>query len=112
MSQLLARLEVQPPTPGEAIDTGAEEELFRRIGLEAARWTMARHWEQSDVEAEPSCWEWGNRTEKLGRRTRSLRTLCGPVKIHRGVFYCPMCRQTEDPLDRQLGIDETGILRD
>jgi hypothetical protein len=100
---------LEPLAAGQAIDAGAEEELFRRIGQQAAREALVRRWEQADLETEPECRGCHQRMKGLGQRARQLRTLCGEVRIERRVYYCSSCQQTEAPLDRQLGLEQSGL---
>jgi hypothetical protein len=46
---------LDPLSAEEGIDTGAEEELFRRAGQQAAVQAMAVRWEQSDAAVEILC---------------------------------------------------------
>ena len=77
---------MEPLAAGQAIDAGAEEELFRRIGQQAAREALVRRWEQADLETEPGCRGCHQRMKGLGQRARQLRTLCGEVRIERRVY--------------------------
>jgi hypothetical protein len=100
---------LEPLAAGETIDAGAEEELFRRVGQQAAREALVRRWEQADPETEAECRGCRQRMKGLGQRSRQLRTLCGEVRIERRVYYCSSCQQTEAPLDRQLGLEQSGL---
>ena len=100
---------MEPLAGGETIDAGAEEELFRRVGQQAAREALVRRWEQADPETEAECRGCRQRMKGLGQRSRQLRTLCGEVRIERRVYYCSSCQQTEAPLDRQLGLEQSGL---
>ena len=55
---------MEPLAAGEPIDAGAEEELFRRAGQQAAREALVRRWEQADVETEAECRGWANGLDK------------------------------------------------
>lgn len=68
-----------------------------------------RRWEQADAETEAECRGCRQRMKGLGQRSRQLRTLCGEVTIERRVYYCSSCQQTEAPLDRQLGLQQSGL---
>jgi len=100
---------LEPLAAGETIDAGAEEELFRRVGQQAAREALVGRWEQADPETEAECRGCRQRMKGLGQRSRQLRTLCGQVRIERRVYYCSSCQQTEVPLDRQLGLEQSGL---
>lgn len=91
------------------IDTGAEEELFRRMGQRASAEVLARRWEEADSFEERWCPDCGAGLQILGLRQKKLQTLCGPIEVRRRVWYCQSCRATYAPLDRRLGTDETGI---
>jgi Uncharacterised protein family (UPF0236) len=105
----LDQLQLEPLAAGESIDAGAEEELFRRVGQQAAREALVRRWEQADPETGPECGRCRQRMKGLGKRSKQLRTLCGEVPIERRVYYCWGCQQTEAPLDRQLGLEHSGL---
>ena len=90
------------------IDTGAEEELFRRVGRQAAARALGRRWEQADGDA-PACRHCGGELKNLGARCKTVQTVCGPVQVRRRVFYCRRCRQTRVPLDERLGIEGSGL---
>jgi hypothetical protein len=106
---LLAQLGLEPLKREEGIDAGAEEELFRRSGQQAAATVLARRWEQADEIAECVCRGCQGRMKALGQRPKQLRTLCGGVVLKRQVYYCSRCRQTRARLDERLGVDQTGI---
>lgn len=98
------------PLDNEAgIDTGAEEELFRRAGQQAAAQSMASRWEQSDTVSEVQCGECGQPMQNWGRRKKTIQTICGPVDLSRRTYYCRLCQQLRAPLDERLQVDQTGI---
>jgi hypothetical protein len=99
-----------PLSSVEAIDAGAEEELFRRVSQQAAREVLMRRWQQADqAPVQPECGQCGKRMKALGGRSKQLHTLCGEVAIERQVYYCRRCQRTEAPLDGRLGLDEGGL---
>ena len=98
------------PLDNEAgIDTGAEEELFRRAGQQAAALSMAARWEQSDTVSEVQCGQCGQPMQNWGRRKKTIQTICGPVDLSRQTYYCRSCQQLRAPLDERLQVDQTGI---
>ena len=110
MKELLEQLHLEPLSPEGAIDAGAEEELFRRVGQQAARQALIRRWEQADpVASEPACEGCGKRMKALGERSKRLRTLCGEGTILRQVHYCSGCQRTQVPLDQRLGVEQSGM---
>ena len=95
---------------GEAeIDTGAEEELFRRAGQQAASKAMAVRWEQSDAAVEVHCHQCQQPMQSWGRRGKTIQTICGPVGLLRRTYYCQSCQQLRVPLDERLQVHQTGI---
>lgn len=90
------------------IDTGAEEEWFRRVGRQAAARALGRRWEQADG-GTPVCRHCGGELKNLGTRSKTVQTVCGPVQVGRRVFYCRQCRRTRVPLDERLGIEDSGL---
>lgn len=46
--------------------------------------------------------------QRLGARAKTLHLTLGDVPLARQCGYCPRCRQTWAPLDRQLGVDQSG----
>ena len=96
------------PTEGP-IDAGAEEELFRDIGRQAAADVLRRRWERADPGAVGLCGTCAGELHDMGIRPKLFRTLCGPVQIQRRVGYCKHCHETTAELDKRLGADETGI---
>jgi hypothetical protein len=90
------------------IDTGAEEEWFRREGRQAAARALGRRWEQADG-GMPVCGQCGGELRNLGERAKTVHTVCGPVPVRRRVFYCRRCRQTRVPLDKRLGMEGSGL---
>ena len=91
------------------IDTGAEEELFRRAGQQAAAQAMAARWEQSDAVVQVQCGQCGQPMESWGRRKKTIHTICGPAGLSRRTYYCRCCQQMRAPLDERLQVDQTGI---
>ena len=97
------------PLEGEGgIDTGAEEELFRRVGRQAAALALGRRWEQAD-QNETACRHCSGELKNLGSRAKTVQTVCGPVQVRRRVLYCQRCRQTQVPLDERLGIERSSF---
>ena len=105
MKELLEQLHLEPLSPEGAIDAGAEEELFRRVGQQAARQALVQRWEQADpVASELACEGCGQRRKALGGWSKRVRTLCGEETMRRQVYYCSGCRRTQVPLDQRLGL--------
>ena len=110
MKRLLEQLHLEPLSPGGVIDAGAEEELFRRVGQQAARQALVRRWEQADqVASELACEGCGQRMKALGERSKRVRTLCGEEAMLRRVYYCSGCQRTQVPLDQRLGLEQGGM---
>lgn len=109
MRAFLRNLRLEPLSGEGPIDAGAEEELFRDLGRQAAAEVLARRWENADSVALGLCRKCGMELQDLGLRTKVFRTLCGPMRLHRRVGYCGKCRETAAALDERLGTDETGI---
>ncbi len=95
------------PTEGP-IDAGADEELFRDIGRQAAAEVLKQRWERADSRRVGQCATCGTELQDMGTRSKLFRTLCGPVQIQRRVGYCKHCRETTAELDKRLGADETA----
>jgi hypothetical protein len=106
---LLEDLQLDPVRAGDGIDTGAEEELFRRIGQQAATKAMVARWEQSDRSSPIHCRHCQQPMQSWGRRGKRIRTICGSAELTRRVYYCPPCGLWRTPLDERLHVDETGI---
>ena len=92
-----------------AIDAGAEEELFRDLGRQAAAEVLSRRWESAGMGQVGLCGECGMQLQDLGLRTKRFQTLCGTIKLQRRVGYCQQCHATTATLDERLGVNETGI---
>jgi hypothetical protein len=107
--EVLAELHLEPLKDNEVIDCGAEEELYRRVGQQAAGELLAMRWKQADAVVEAKCGQCERKMKAIGARRKQVRTVCGEVHLERKVFYCPECRQTRVPLDERLGITETRI---
>jgi hypothetical protein len=105
----LYELKLDALEPGSAIDAGAEEELFRELGLRAAAEVLRRRWERAGTEAVGECAHCGKALSDLGMRKKEFRTLCGPIRIQRRVGYCHSCQDTTATLDKRLKADNTGI---
>ena len=91
------------------IDSGAEEELFRRVGQEAAKEVLVRRWQAADEVRELQCGICAYRLKPLGAKPKRLRTICGTMSVKRQVYYCAQCQRTEAPLDQRLGVAGSGI---
>ena len=109
MRMFLANLTLESPGGNGPIDTGAEEEIFRRAGYEAINAMLAKRWEESDEEADIICTECHHSMKSMGARNRKITSLCGRVTIRRRVYYCSRCGRMDIPLDKRLGIDRIGI---
>lgn len=108
MKEFLGQLHLAPLACEGLIDSGAEEELFRRAGQEAAKEVLAARWQAADGLREMSCEACEKRMRRLGARSKRLRTLCGVLEVERQVYYCARCQRTAVPLDRRLGVEESG----
>jgi len=91
------------------IDAGAEEELFRDAGRQAAAEVLARRWEQAGSGEVCRCRKCGTELRDLGLRAKGFQTLCGPIRLRRRVGHCRNCRETTALLDERLGADDTGV---
>lgn len=109
MKEVLADLRMERLKGDEAIDCGAEEELYRRVGQQAAGELLANRWQGADAVDEAKCEQCQRNMKAMGRREKRVRTLCGAVRLQRKVFYCSECGVTRVPLDQRLGITQTGI---
>lgn len=92
-----------------SIDSGAEEELFRRVGQQAAGKLLTERWQEADAGSIEQCEQCKESMKPMGRRKKTLQTVCGAVKIDRRVYYCAQCGQTKAPLDRRLGVESSGM---
>ena len=109
MTAFLQNLRLEELATEGPIDAGAEEELFRDIGRQAAADALKRRWERADSGTVGQCGTCGRVLQDVGIRTKLFRTLCGPVQVQRRVGYCRDCHETTAGLDERLGADETGI---
>src|ERR1700674_2089576 len=109
VSTLLEDLKLDPLSGRSHIDTGAEEELFRRAGQQAAAQAMAARWEQADAASEVQCRQCQQPMQSWGRRPKTIQTICGSVGLSRRIYYCPPCQQLRAPLDERLRVDQTGV---
>jgi hypothetical protein len=69
---------------------------------------LVQRWEESDGPVIMQCDGCRHTMKPLGRRARDIDTICGTVALRRLKYYCESCERTEAPLDRRLGIDQTG----
>ena len=109
MTALLENLQLEPLSGEGPIDAGAEEELFRDVGRQAAAAVLARRWEGADEGEVARCRSCGQPLQDLGLRSKEFQTLCGPLRLERRVGYCNRCGQTTASLDERLGADQTGV---
>lgn len=103
--------EIQLPTAEQLqdLDSGAEEELYRRVGQQVVCQQLAERWQAADQQTTCSCSQCQQKMKSLGRRPKRVGTICGAVLLQRQVFYCPSCQRTEVPLDQQLGLGIGGV---
>lgn len=109
MSEVLGEVHLDALESEQAIDCGAEEELYRRVGQQAAGNMLAQRWSAADSVVDTKCEQCERRMKPLGSRSKRIRTLCGTVNLERRVYYCEDCGRTRSPLDERLGITQTGI---
>jgi len=109
VKESLAELTLMPLTGAEAIDAGAEEELFRRLGQAAASEHLRQRWEAADGPAILQCEHCQQSLKPMGRRPKQLQTVCGSLQLERRVYYCQQCGEMQAPLDQRLGIAQGGI---
>lgn len=109
MTAFLQKLQLEPLSGQGPIDTGAEEELFRDVGRQAAAEVLGRRWEQADGGEVGGCRNCGQPLQDLGLRPKGFQTLCGPIRLERRVGYCRRCGETSAALEERLSADETGI---
>ena len=103
-------MELAPLDAAGAIDSGAEEELFRRLGQAAAKEVLGKRWAEADQPRDCACQSCGGKTKGLGVRARSVHSLCGTMELLRQVYYCGACHRTEVPLDERLGVGIDGMV--
>jgi len=108
LGAVMGEMELDALGSEDEIDTGAEEEWFRREGRQAAARALGRRWEQADGGA-PVCGQCGGELKNLGARAKTVQSVCGPVAVRRRVFYCRRCGQTRVPLDERLGVEGSGL---
>jgi hypothetical protein len=115
VKESLAELELAPLAGDELIDAGAEEELFRRLGQEAAGEQLRQRWEAADGPRILLCQRCQKSLKPMGHRSKQLQTICGSLTLQRRVYYCAECGQLEVPLDQRLGIGQgrmtAGLMR-
>ncbi len=92
------------------IDAGAEEELFRDVGRQAAAEVLARRWQTAGIGVLGRCHQCGAPLQDLGLRSKRFQTLCGPIRLQRRVGYCSRCHATTAPLDERLTVSDTAIM--
>jgi len=109
MNRFLSELRIKPLDLTETIDTGAEEELFRRVGYQAIGEILAQRWQEADGAVIMKCEECQETMKPLGARSKDVHTICGTVPVKRRKYYCKKCLRTVAPLDQRLGIDQSGF---
>jgi hypothetical protein len=109
VKESLAVLELASLSPCEAIDAGAEEELFRRLGQQAANEQLSQRWEEADGPVILQCEGCQQSMKPMGRRKKRLQTVCGPLQLQRRLYYCQACEQMRAPLDQRLGVEQGGM---
>ena len=109
MKGFIGELEIEAPRLAGTIDAAADEEIFRRAGYQATTTALAQRWEQADGPVIVQCTGCRQTMKPIGARKKDVHTICGTVAIKRRKYYCGKCERTIAPLDRRLGIDETGI---
>jgi len=109
VKESLAELSLLPLTAEEAIDAGAEEELFRRLGQAAAGEQLRQRWEAADGPAILQCGQCQQSLKPMGRRPKQLQTVCGSLQLERRVYYCQLCGEMRAPLDERLGVAQGGM---
>jgi len=107
--ELLVEMSLEELGGVGSIDSGAEEELFRRAGQQAAGKLLVERWQGADAGAIVKCEQCRESMKPIGRRKKTLQTVCGALEINRRVYYCAQCRQTKAPLDRRLGVESSGM---
>ena len=75
MSEALAELRLEPLNEKETIDCGAEEELYRRVGQQAAGELLSTRWREADPAVETNCQQCQRKMKPTGRRAKRIRTL-------------------------------------
>jgi hypothetical protein len=76
-------LRLEPLGADGPIDAGAEEELFRDLGRQAAAEVLARRWENAGTGSVGKCRDCGGQLQDLGLRSKRFQTLCGPIQLRR-----------------------------
>lgn len=109
MTAFLENLRLEPLSGEGPIDAGAEEELLRDVGRQAAAAVLARRWEQAGGGEVGRCRGCGGPLQDVGLRRKEFHTLCGPLRVERRVGYCRPCRRTRASLDERLGTNDSGL---
>lgn len=95
----------------EAIERAAQS-TAAAIGLAAVAGVV--DWAAMATPARVECPEPGHdagagRGRLVARRSRTIRTLLGPIAVTRGYYHCRSCRSGFAPLDARLGVSGTGL---
>lgn len=51
----------------------------------------------------------GSRAQFMGRRSKTFRSVLGPLQLQRAYFYCFTCSHGFFPRDRHLGMEDTSL---
>ena len=78
-----------------------------QIGLAAVSGVV--DWAATHTPARTGCPDAGHQARVVARRTKTVRTLLGPIAITRGYYHCARCQQGFAPLDARLGVVGTSL---
>jgi hypothetical protein len=87
----------------EAIET-ATRAAMHRAGAGALNHLLNQ---SGPVPARVDC-ECGQTARYREKRSRSLLTAVGPIRLERAYYYCPCCHRGQSPRDRELDVLDTG----
>lgn len=96
----------------EAIERAAQHSAAQ-IGLAAVAGVV--DWASTHTPGRVTCThrdapaQAGHTARLVARRTKTVRTLLGPIEVRRGYYHCGACRHGFAPLDARLGVDGTSL---
>lgn len=94
----------------EAIERAAQQ-TAAQIGLAAVAGVV--DWAGRHTEARTDCPQapegTGHGARLVARRTKTIRTLLGPVEVGRGYYHCATHKHGFAPLDARLGVTATSL---
>jgi hypothetical protein len=90
----------------EALELAVRQRVLQLAGAAVEQRLNA---DTSDERGSRTCCGCGQEARLVGRRSKQVQSVLGPLRLERAYYHCSLCGQGFCPRDEQLGIENTSL---